>query len=83
MFFLLGSCGVPTFISGKYKGKNPHVFVFQKTRLLDMNVMMCGIVSHLDVGGKRENVICLTSFQQRDRMPVEYMKTENSQSKGL
>ncbi len=27
---------------------------FQKTRLLDMNVMMCGIVSHLDVGGKRE-----------------------------
>ena len=55
LFFLLGSCGVPTFISGKYKGKKPLMFLFfQKTRLLDMNVMMCGIVSHLDVGGKRE-----------------------------
>ena len=30
LFFLLGSCGVPTFISGKYKGKNPHVFVFSE-----------------------------------------------------
>ena len=83
LFFLLGSCGVPTFISGKYKGKNPHVFVFSEDSTFRYE---CHDVWYSESFGrwrKAGNVICLTSFQQRDRMPVEYMKTENSQSKGI
>ena len=71
LFFLLGSCGVPTFISGKYKGKNPHVFVFSEDSTFRYEGHDVWYSESFGRWRKAGNVICLTSFQQRDRMPVE------------
>ena len=80
---LLSCCSAPSLINVKYKGKNPHVFIFSKDSTFKYEYHDVWYSESFGSWRKTGNVVSLTSFQQRDKLPVEYTKTRNSQSERI
>lgn len=80
---LLGCCSAPSLINGKYKGKNPHVFIFSQDSTFRYEYHGVWYSESFGSWHKTRDIVYLTSFQQRDKLPVEYRKTRNGQSERI
>jgi hypothetical protein len=79
---LFGSCTKAPFIDGIYSGKqSPHVFIFFGDSTFKYEYRATWYKESSGIWQKRGNPIYLNSFEQRDKIPVEYVKTENDQGK--
>lgn len=79
---LLSSCSKTLFVDRVYGGKqSPHVFTFSEDSTFKYEYRAVWYKESSGTWKKRENTIYLTSFEQRDKMPVKYVKTENNQTK--
>ncbi len=77
---LLNSCNKVFFINGMYRGKdNPHVFIFSEDSTFKYEYRAVWYSESSGTWQKTRDAIYLNSFEQRDKMPIEYVKTKNTQ----
>lgn len=81
---LLNSCSKILFINGMYSGKgNPHVFVFSEDSTFKYEYHGVWYSESSGTWQKKRNTIFINSFEQRDKMPIEYQKTKNDKKKAI
>ena len=81
---LLNGCNKTLFVDGIYSGKQcPHVFVFSEDSTFKYEYRAAWYKESFGSWQKRESTIRLTSFEQRDKMPVKYVKTKNNNLKTI
>jgi hypothetical protein len=81
---LLDSCSNSMTINGMYGGKQtPHVFIFSADSTFKYEYHAMWYSESSGTWQKRKNTICLNSFEQRNKMPLEYTKIENDKNKAI
>lgn len=81
---LLDSCSNPMIINGIYGGtRTPHVFILSEDSTFKYEYHAMWYSESSGTWQKRKNTIYLNSFEQRNKMPVEYTKIENNNKKAI